>query len=255
MRISTTCRNRIIRVLAVAFWIAVWQGVSLAVGSEILVASPARTFGALLSLLREGAFYRAVLGSLMRICAGFALALALGIALGALSFVVGWVRALLHPVVSVVKATPVASFVILALIWISSKNLSIFISFLMVFPIMYENMLAGLESADAKLLEMGQVFHLSRMARIRAIYLPAAYPFLLSAARLSLGMCWKSGIAAEVIVTPLGFIGKELNDAKITLMTADMFAWTAVIILLSIVFEKIFGLIFLRIPIHQKGGK
>ena len=81
MRISTTCRNRIIRVLAVAFWIAVWQGVSLAVGSEILVASPARTFGALLSLLREGAFYRAVLGSLMRICAGFALALALGIAL------------------------------------------------------------------------------------------------------------------------------------------------------------------------------
>lgn len=239
MRISTTCRNRIIRVLAVAFWIAVWQGVSLAVGSEILVASPARTFGALLSLLREGAFYRAVLGSLMRICAGFALALALGIALGALSFVVGWVRALLHPVVSVVKATPVASFVILALIWISSKNLSIFISFLMVFPIMYENMLAGLESADAKLLEMGRVFHLSRMARIRAIYLPAAYPFLLSAARLSLGMCWKSGIAAEVIGQPRQSIGAELNQAKLFFNTPDLFAWTVTIIVVSVVFERL----------------
>lgn len=239
MRISTTCRNRIIRVLAVAFWIAVWQGVSLAVGSEILVASPARTFGALLSLLREGAFYRAVLGSLMRICAGFALALALGIALGALSCVVGWVRALLHPVVSVVKATPVASFVILALIWISSKNLSIFISFLMVFPIMYENMLAGLESADAKLLEMGQVFHLSRMARIRAIYLPAAYPFLLSAARLSLGMCWKSGIAAEVIGQPRQSIGAELNQAKLFFNTPDLFAWTVTIIVVSVVFERL----------------
>ncbi|HIV28141.1 MAG TPA: ABC transporter permease subunit [Candidatus Ornithocaccomicrobium faecavium] len=239
MRISTTCRNRIIRVLAVAFWIAVWQGISLAVGSEILVASPARTFGALLSLLREGAFYRAVLGSLMRICAGFALALALGIALGALSFGVGWVRALLHPVVSVVKATPVASFVILALIWISSKNLSIFISFLMVFPIMYENMLAGLESADAKLLEMGQVFHLSRMARIRAIYLPAAYPFLLSAARLSLGMCWKSGIAAEVIGQPRQSIGAELNQAKLFFNTPDLFAWTVTIIVVSVVFERL----------------
>ena len=239
MRISTTCRNRIIRVLAVAFWIAVWQGVSLAVGSEILVASPARTFGALLSLLREGAFYRAVLGSLMRICAGFALALALGIALGALSFAVGWVRALLHPVVSVVKATPVASFVILALIWISSKNLSIFISFLMVFPIMYENMLAGLESADAKLLEMGQVFHLSRMARIRAIYLPAAYPFLLSAARLSLGMCWKSGIAAEVIGQPRQSIGAELNQAKLFFNTPDLFAWTVTIIVVSVAFERL----------------
>ena len=239
MRISTTCRNRIIRVLAVAFWIAVWQGVSLAVGSEILVASPARTFGALLSLLREGAFYRAVLGSLMRICAGFALALALGIALGALSFAVRWVRALLHPVVSVVKATPVASFVILALIWISSKNLSIFISFLMVFPIMYENMLAGLESADAKLLEMGQVFHLSRMARIRAIYLPAAYPFLLSAARLSLGMCWKSGIAAEVIGQPRQSIGAELNQAKLFFNTPDLFAWTVTIIVVSVAFERL----------------
>ena len=239
MRISTTCRNRIIRVLAVAFWIAVWQGVSLAVGSEILVASPARTFGALLSLLREGAFYRAVLGSLMRICAGFALALALGIALGALSFVVGWVRALLHPVVSVVKATPVASFVILALIWISSKNLSIFISFLMVFPIMYENMLAGLESADAKLLEMGQVFHLSRMARIRAIYLPAAYPVLLSAARLTLGMCSKSGIAAEVIGQPRQSIGAELNQAKLFFNTPDLFAWTVTIIVVSVAFERL----------------
>ena len=239
MRISTTCRNRIIRVLAVAFWIAVWQGVSLAVGSEILVASPARTFGALLSLLREGAFYRAVLGSLMRICAGFALALALGIALGALSFVVGWVRALLHPVVSVVKATPVASFVILALIWISSKNLSIFISFLMVFPIMYENMLAGLESADPKLLEMGRVFQLSRLSRIRAIYLPAAYPFLLSAARLSLGMCWKSGIAAEVIGQPRQSIGAEQNQAKLFFNTPDLFAWTVTIIVVSVVFERL----------------
>ena len=239
MRISTTCRNRIIRVLAVAFWIAVWQGVSLAVGSEILVTSPARTFGALLSLLREGAFYRAVLGSLMRICAGFALALALGIALGALSFAVGWVRALLHPVVSVVKATPVASFVILALIWISSKNLSIFISFLMVFPIMYENMLAGLESADPKLLEMGRVFQLSRLSRIRAIYLPAAYPFLLSAARLSLGMCWKSGIAAEVIGQPRQSIGAELNQAKLFFNTPDLFAWTVTIIVVSVVFERL----------------
>ena len=239
MRISTTCRNRIIRVLAVAFWIAVWQGVSLAVGSEILVASPARTFGALLSLLREGAFYRAVLGSLMRICAGFALALALGIALGALSFAVGWVRALLHPVVSVVKATPGASFVILALIWISSKNLSIFISFLMVFPIMYENMLAGLESADPKLLEMGRVFQLSRLSRIRAIYLPAAYPFLLSAARLSLGMCWKSGIAAEVIGQPRQSIGAELNQAKLFFNTPDLFAWTVTIIVVSVVFERL----------------
>lgn len=239
MRISTTCRNRIIRVLAVAFWIAVWQGVSLAVGSEILVASPARTFGALLSLLREGAFYRAVLGSLMRICAGFALALALGIALGALSFVVGWVRALLHPVVSVVKATPVASFVILALIWISSKNLSIFISFLMVFPIMYENMLAGWKAPTPSYWKWGRYSTFRAWRAFGPSICPRPIHFCCRRRRLSLGMCWKSGIAAEVIGQPRQSIGAELNQAKLFFNTPDLFAWTVTIIVVSVVFERL----------------
>ena len=101
------------------------------------------------------------------------------------------------------------------------------------------NMLAGLESADPKLLEMGRVFQLSRLSRIRAIYLPAAYPFLLSAARLSLGMCWKSGIAAEVIGQPRQSIGAQLNQAKLFFNTPDLFAWTVTIIVVSVVFERL----------------
>ena len=109
MRISTTCRNRIIRVLAVAFWIAVWQGVSLAVGSEILVASPARTFGALLSLLREGAFYRAVLGSLMRICAGFGMAIRKSQLFFPVSEGVGIVKSLMMFVAAIGRLADVAN--------------------------------------------------------------------------------------------------------------------------------------------------
>ncbi len=239
MQISTICRNRIYRVLAVVFWVLVWQLVSMAVNSPILVASPARTFLALAELGQTAAFYQAILGSLGRICLGFTLALALGLVLGALSFVWKWVNVLLQPIVSVIKATPVASFVILALIWITSTNLSVFISFLMVFPIVYQNTLAGLGSADKKLLEMADVFRFSHRARIRAIYLPAAYPHLLTAAKLSLGMCWKAGIAAEIIGQPRNSIGAQLNQAKLFFNTPELFAWTIAIIVVSVAFERL----------------
>ena len=187
----------------------------------------------------EGSFYRAVFGSFGRILAGFGLSALLGIAFAALARAVYPARVLLQPLMSTVKATPVASIVILALIWISSTNLSIFISFLMVLPIIYENVLGGLDSADEKLLEMARVFRVPLRRQVRAIYAPAAFSPLLTAVRISLGMCWKAGIAAEVIAQPKNSIGSALQQAKLFFATPEMFAWTLAIILLSVAFERL----------------
>lgn len=136
------------------------------------------------------------------------------------------------------KTVPVASFVILALIWTGSKNLSVFISFLVVYPMIHVNTRAGLISADRELLEMAEVFHISFIRRALYIYRTALYPYLKSACRTALGMGFKSGIAAEVIGVPDGSIGEGLYLAKIYLSTAELFAWTVVIILVSSLFEK-----------------
>ena len=241
MKRSTTLRNSQkigVRLLAILFWLIVWQIASACVGQEILLVSPVLTCKTFFQLLGTTKFYQAVLGSFGRILAGFALGTGLGILLAALSYCLDVFRALFAPLMTVIKATPVASFVILALIWISSKNLSVFMSFLMVLPITYANVLAGLESADPKLLEMAQVFGMRADRRARAILAPAAFPFLLAAARLSLGMCWKAGIAAEVIGQPKNSIGSALQQAKIFFATPELFAWTLAIILLSLGFEK-----------------
>ena len=141
------------------------------------------------------------------------------------------------------KAVPVASFVILALIWAGSRNLSVVIAFLVVLPVIYVNTLAGLQSTDRKLLEMAVVFRMPVWRKIRFIYLPALVPYLVSGCRIALGMSWKSGVAAEVIGLPNGSIGDALYRAKITLSTGELFAWTFVIILLSAWFEKLFLLL------------
>jgi NitT/TauT family transport system permease protein len=151
-----------------------------------------------------------------------------------------WFEELLAPPVQTIKATPVASFVILTLVWIAPQNLSVFISFLMVFPIMYTNVLMGIRSTDKKLLEMATVFRVPAYRRIRYIYLSQVLPFFRSACSVALGLSWKAGIAAEVIGLPQGSIGEMLYQAKLYLDTPDMFAWTLVIIVISVWFEKIF---------------
>ena len=234
-----TRRDKLLRAGAVAFWLLIWQLGSMAVDQEILLVSPVSACVTLLRMMGEASFYRAVFGSFGRILAGFALSMLLAVLLASLSRAFEFVRVLLRPLLSTIKATPVASIVILALIWISSKNLSIFISFLMVLPIAYENVLEGLDSADAKLLEMARVFRIPFWGQVRAIYAPAAFPMLLTAVRVSLGMCWKAGIAAEVIAQPKNSIGSALQQAKLFFATPEMFAWTLAIILLSVALERL----------------
>ena len=154
---------------------------------------------------------------------------------------------LLHPYLTAVKTVPVASFIVIALLWLSGRRLSIFISFLMVLPVLYSNFLQGIRGADGKLLEMARVFRMSFWNRLRGIYLPALEPHCLSGCRSALGLCWKAGVAAEVIGVCGGSVGGMLYDAKVYLEIGDLFAWTLVIVLLSVGFEWAFTRLLRRL--------
>ena len=226
------------RLLFALFWIAVWQLAATAVDNDILMAGPWDAIGALARLLPEGEFWRSVGFSFGKISLGFGAAFVMGLGLGTLGYRFAIFGELMEPVMVLLKSVPVASFVILALIWAGSANLSALIAFLVVLPIIYVNTAAGLESTDQKLLEMAQVFGMTPWRRLRYIYVPAVIPYLKSGCRIALGMSWKSGVAAEVIGVPGHSIGEKLYMSKIYLDTAGLMAWTLVIILVSALFEK-----------------
>ena len=252
------------RIGAAALAVLVWQAASMAVGSALLLPSPAAVLVRLAALLPDGGFWRAVWFSFCRIAGGFGAALVLGTAL---AFAAGrWpvVDVLLRPYVLVIKSVPVASFIILALIWMRTSALPLFISFLMVFPILYTNVLAGIRSADRELLEMARVFRVPWLRQARCILLPAAEPFLLAGSAapyfragcaLGLGLCWKAGVAAEVIGVVGGSIGEKLYEARIYLQTGDLLAWTAVIVALSALFERAVLALLRRCCRWAKGGR
>ena len=179
----------------------------------------------------------------MHILGGFLLSCALAVVLAALSARFSRVEELLAPLVAAVKTVPVASFIILALIWLSSRTLPLFIAALMVFPPVYLNVLEGIRRTDAALLEMARVFRVPFSRTLRGVYLPQVLPYFRSAVSAALGLCWKAGTAAEVIALSSGSIGEKLYNAKIYFQTADLFAWTAAIVLISAAFEKLFLLL------------
>ena len=143
----------------------------------------------------------------------------------------------MQPYMAAVRSVPVASFIVMALLWLSGRRLSVFISFLMVLPVLYSSFLQGIRAADGQLLEMARVFRMGTVNRLRGIYAPAFRPYCLSACRAALGLCWKAGVAAEVIGMCAGSVGGMLYDAKVYLELDALFAWTLTIVLASRGFE------------------
>ena len=243
MKRSTTLVKRCRRLWAAAFWLIVWQVAAMAVGQRLLLASPVETLLRLIQLIRTAVFWQSALFSMGHILLGFGLAVALSITFSALAARFTAVRELLSPPLAVIRSVPVASFVIVALIWIPSRRLSVLISFLIALPVLYEGVLAAISRTDPQLLEMAHVFRMSPVNRLIHLYLPAVLPHFRAAAVTAMGLAWKSGVAAEVIGVPGGSIGENLYKAKVYLATPDLFAWTLTIVLLSLLCTRALSLL------------
>lgn len=217
-----------------------WEIAALLIHQRILLVTPVAVARRLCTIWRVEGFARAIWFSFYRIAGGFLLGLILGCLLAYLAAKHPVVETLLWPWMATIKSVPVASFVVICLIWLSARNLSVFISFLIVIPIIYQNVLEGLRAENREMQEVATVFQLPWRKRFRYIELPKLRPFLLSACRVTTGMAWKAGIAAEIIGVPNGSIGKMLYTAKIYLDTDDLLAWTVIIVVISVVAEKVF---------------
>ena len=232
-------RNKYIRiVLIAAAYLLLWQLAAAVVGSPLLLPGPVTTIRRLFELLKQPVCWGAIALTLGRILAGFLLGVLLGVLLGALTAASKLADALLAPLRSIVKATPVTSFILLALLWFSATIVPVWISFLMVLPIVWSNVAEALLGTDPQLMEMSRVFRFTWWQRVREIYLPSvARPFF-AACTTALGFAWKSGVAAEILSLPRHAVGTYLYQAKLTLETADLFAWTLCVIAFSMLMER-----------------
>ena len=233
-------------------WIILWSVLVLIINNDIVLVGPVQIILALVHNACESEFYLSILMSLLRIMTGFVAGLLVGGILGIVGYKVKLVKDILEPFMVTIKAIPVASFVVLLLIWAGSSKLSFFISFLMVLPQIYTSMVAGLESVDPLLIEMADGFNYNLWEKAVYVYKDSVSPFLESAVKISIGLAWKSGVAAEVIGLSDHSLGSRIYMSKIYLDTANLFAYTLVVILLSFFFEKLVILLLHKVTIIGK---
>jgi len=225
-------------VLLAAFWLLVWQISYWVIGKEVIFPSPANTLQALGQMIVSEGFYQDVGATMFRVILGIVISFAAGLGTAVAAHFIFVVKDIMGAAIHVLKSTPVMAVIIFALLWLPSGEVPVFVCFLMCYPIVYTNVLAGLESMSKEYLEMSHIYHIRRSDLIRFIYLPFVMPHLKSAMSLTTGLSWKTVVAAEVLSSPDYSMGYNLLNAKVYLETESLFAWIIAIVTFSIVFEK-----------------
>lgn len=238
-RRSRGWRKTVWHTAIIVFWLTVWEAADRAVDNRLLLAGPIRTLQALGEQVQRPEFWAISGASLGRIVIGFAAALVAGILLSLVAHRLAWFRDLIAPVISVMKTVPVVSFIIMLLIWLGGQALTSWLAFFIVMPLVYTSMLAGLGAVGHRELERATVYRVSPWKRFWYLSRPAFMPFLTSACKVGVGMSWRAGIMAELFAATAQSIGKEMFTAKTFLDTPTLFAWTLVVMVLSIVFERV----------------
>jgi NitT/TauT family transport system permease protein len=227
--------------LVLLFWLGVWQILHWMVGREVYIPSPKNVLITLGELVFLPRFWESVGASIVRVLAGLFLSIFVGSFFGVLAGINKHIYDLLYPLVLVIKSTPVLSFIIIALIWFSSSSVPIFIGFLMCFPVIWTNVSTSIHQVDKNLLEMARSYGVPKWRVYKNIYFPSIFPYFLAGCITCLGLGWKVTVAAEVLSHPRNSIGSNLYSAKVYLDSSELFAWTLVVILLSLFFESVFA--------------
>ncbi|MBR2025324.1 MAG: ABC transporter permease subunit, partial [Clostridia bacterium] len=225
-------------ILITLFWLGIWEVISLMIGNQLLFPSPVEVTKKLVSLVITISFWETTLFSLSRVGFGIIIAIILGIIMGIICSLSKIIYDIFSPFVTIIKSTPVASFIILFIVLIKNGNeiTPIIITALMVFPIVFSNIYKGIDSLDKNLLEVCNVYKIPFNKKLSILYIPSIMPYFSSALLSSIGLGWKAGIAAEVLSTPKTSIGIELFNGKQYLEYVDVFAWTVTVIIISLIF-------------------
>jgi len=224
---------------ALFFWTVVWYLAAVTMDNPLLLPSPIQVLRCLGNLMLTAGFWQTVAVSIGRILLGIVCAVALGCVLAVVTTSCRLPEILIAPAMTAMQATPVASFTILVLIWIDRDFVPVLICGMMVLPVVWNSVSTGIRVTDPQLLEMAKVYRLSRLQTLRRIWIPSVMPFFRTACSSSIGLGWKAGIAAEVLTVPKHSIGRMIADSKLYLMTEELFASTLVVIVLSLLLQRI----------------
>lgn len=246
MMISTFLDNKlnkqfqkVIKNIAIAlFWMALWALAAQWVNSPLVLPAPLATLQGVFILAGDFKFFVSIGLTLFRVFGGVLISVLLGYGLGLIGGLYRPFYEVMNPFVSTIRSLPVVSVIILINLWVVSGLVPLIVTFLVCFPVTWTNVVQGVKSTDLKLLQMAKIYNIDQKKIIRNIYMPSIKPYAISALMNVIGLGWKVTVTAEVLANALPSIGMNLYYTKIYLETDLLFSWTLVIVICSLIIEK-----------------
>jgi NitT/TauT family transport system permease protein len=236
-------KHKLISLFAVFVLLGAWQLIAMMSESSQIIPSPLQTLKALRGIVFSETFLPSVGSTVIRGLIGFFIALFLSLILGIPAGMSKTFFYLLNPLLVTIRSTPVISIILLAIIWLGSQMVPIFIAILTMFPIICGNIIEGIKNVDTSLIEMARVHKVKESRILIHISMPSIIPFLTGGISNALGFGWRAIIIGEVLAQPSMGIGTRMQDAQIFLLVGDLIAWTLIAILVSYLFESLMRLI------------
>lgn len=240
------------KIFVALFWLIVWEIVYLSINESIIFPSPKSVFITLFSMMKTAQFWKTLLFSLGRVLQSMAYGIIIGVVLLFICYKSYFFRNIMSPLISAIKALPVATFIILLMFFVKSENVPVIIGTIMVVPIVYNNLLEGIKNIDRELIEMVNVFHVSFIEKLTKLYIPSVMPYMIATINVCVSFCFKATISAEVLSIPKNSIGLNIYNAKIYFDIETLFAWTIVIVFSSVLLEFIVKKITIRFSKNNK---
>lgn len=236
---KTSIRNKALFFISL---IVLWQAGAMFLHNPVILPYPADIVRSLIKITLNGDLARESAITLLRGLIGASIAFVIGVLLGLLMGVSRKAYETLSPAVTMLQSTPVISWILLALIWFDNTVVPVFIIVVAAAPTFIISVSEGIMRTDPKLLEMAKVFRIKRLKVIRSIIIPSILGYLLASVKIVFGLTYRTAVMAEVLAHPGGGIGEKMNWARINVETADIIAWTLVIILFAFLVDELIEL-------------
>ncbi len=236
---TSILKNRRKSIISKILIIIIWILLSYFIDNEIIFPRIGSTLNSLIDIVKSPKFLNIVWYSLLRSIVGFAISLFLAIIMGLISSISKTVYYLMLPIINFLTSVPTMAIIILALIWLNNEIVPIFIGFIMVFPILYETVLKGIQNVDEKIIIMAETYKVDKSTIIKDIYIPSVLLSLNNIISSALGINLKMVIAGEVLSQPKYAIGSNLQLQKMYLNTSGVFAWIIIILVIAKMLEYI----------------
>ncbi|WP_418790398.1 ABC transporter permease [Phosphitispora sp. TUW77] len=240
-------KGREIALFSVVLVIILWKIISLTIASELLLPAPEKVFLVMVKLVTSVGFACSVGFTVLRGLLGFVISLVMGIITGIMIGLNRTFDVMIKPVLVAIRATPVISIILLALIWLSADLVPVLIGFLVMYPIISTNVAEGIKSVDRELIAMAKAYRVKTSRLIRELYIPAISPFIIGGISNAAGIGWKAVIASEVLSQPGYAIGTRMHTAHSYLIVAELVSWTVIAVILSYIFETLIRFIEKRV--------